>query len=1728
MSIQKTAPPAPFTNDDVETSDLDFDKRMDVVQSTDAGYTVWFNVEEGKYSRKVQTGGASYQGDVIIRFSHTGVHLEDLNGDRMNDVARIRPTHVIYCASMGHGHFDTAVEIPIPDAVLTDGTNGQVERAELKDVNGDGLADLVVERAQANELWYWLNLGTDAFSGKHVITDMPTVFGHHMVTRWADINGNGTTDLIYADSTATSRLVALDIGELAGGSAHPNLLIGVDNGLGVRTGISYRSNTEYYIQAREAGQPWSVTIPFPVSVIAQVKTTTGLDVDMVPGVDEYVKTYSYRDGFYEDREKAFRGFAEVTVTELGDATAPTRVSTHSFFTGGPDGVDNDDDGQIDEVSDKWHREEDALKGKIQIVAVRAEGGFLFSEEKNDWLVRNLAVSTDNIEVRFAYNQERQKLIYEGTATPETLRTTFVYDDFGNVTEARNYGALSITGDEAFSFAAYINDTNLWILGLPQRQYITNESLQTFSETLSYYDGADYTGLLLGQVAKGNLMRQQSWVEGSTYVNLIRNAHDVYGNITGILDPNGNQRTITYESTFHAYPVQEDIEVGGGKPDLSVIAAYNLGLGVVTSSTGFNGHQTSYGHDTFGRLTSIVGPGDSAAFPTLSFSYTMADPENGLVYDYDAEGLLTLSASPSVPSSVQMRSREISGQAGTFDTIQYVDGMGRKLASVEEGETDFIVKEAVLFNAMGTVHSTFLPYSATSSDHAPPLPGGPAAEARYDAAGREILRINPPDAENIVTSASTAYLPLLNTVTDENSNSQTFFYDGLERLIAVHEQNQGQTYITQYAYDPLGHLLHITDAQNNVKTVEYDGLSRKIALNDPDRGRMQYTYDDAGNIIQTIDNRGQTIIYMYDGANRLLTADYQDAAFISPDVAYHYDWPSSEYPGAENTKGKLSWVEDLSGGAFFSYDARGNTIWSVKRITDAGLSEDFLFLTAYDAMDRVVSNTYPDGDRVEYTYNHRSLLKAIPGLVNSLDYFPSGQLESITYANGLTTTYAYDPRTRMTGLVTDYTIPTGSPIQDLSYTFDGVSNIMAITDNRTVPPGSPENATQAFQYDHISRLTRAQGPGYGAIDFDYDKIGNMIFKGSPDLPDPQYIDDPLINLGVMASGGAAGTSGRGLRLPGEPPGPHAVTSTESGLAFDYDDNGNMTDHEGDVYEWDFKDRLVRTTTADTTADYVYDFSGQRVIKKSQTDGEQKVVYYPSKGFEIRDGKPIKYVFDGSRRIARIEGRLTTGGQTAWQVLNFRTDWNFFSLEVEPDDPAIDAALASLAGNYSDVWTFDAASQQYVGYVPAQGISDLAEIHAQQGYIIHITTPTAVLISGTRATNDINLEAGWNLIACPADSPMAVIDALSSIGGKYTAVWTYDTQSDYWRNFVYRQPDFVNNLNSMQPGKAYWIYMTEPAQLAFHEHPTNIYYYHPDHLGSSSVVTDDAGSVVERTEFYPFGRLRHEQRDSFHSAYKFTGKERDKESGLFYYGARYYEPVVGKFVGADPAGSDLDHLQENILPYPQRLNVYAYVANNPFKYIDPDGLKLVVPKELKKEYAAARKYLISKSPHAAKLLKRIEESKQKVVLSRGKFESFYDPDEKTIEWDPNWGQRTKSGKVQSPSLVLAHEISHALREMKDPHGYSRDIKERVKGTDPPEEKRVILGDETIIARQLGEPTRREWEARPAHVRGPTSRISKQEFESLKGSLRGALQLYKQGEISMKEYEQITHRIREEILD
>ena len=113
----------------------------------------------------------------------------------------------------------------------------------------------------------------------------------------------------------------------------------------------------------------------------------------------------------------------------------------------------------------------------------------------------------------------------------------------------------------------------------------------------------------------------------------------------------------------------------------------------------------------------------------------------------------------------------------------------------------------------------------------------------------------------------------------------------------------------------------------------------------------------------------------------------------------------------------------------------------------------------------------------------------------------------------------------------------------------------------------------------------------------------------------------------------------------------------------------------------------------------------------------------------------------------------------------------------------------------------------------------------------------------------------------------------------------------------------------------------------------YYFHQDHLGGSSVVTNEEGEIVAEYEYYPYGEEYSTVESDFGTDYKFTGQEEDEETGLYYYGARYYNPEVGRFMGQDPAV--YDERVFDMLRNPQMFNSYSYVLNNPIKYTDPSG-------------------------------------------------------------------------------------------------------------------------------------------------------------------------------------------------
>ena len=140
-------------------------------------------------------------------------------------------------------------------------------------------------------------------------------------------------------------------------------------------------------------------------------------------------------------------------------------------------------------------------------------------------------------------------------------------------------------------------------------------------------------------------------------------------------------------------------------------------------------------------------------------------------------------------------------------------------------------------------------------------------------------------------------------------------------------------------------------------------------------------------------------------------------------------------------------------------------------------------------------------------------------------------------------------------------------------------------------------------------------------------------------------------------------------------------------------------------------------------------------------------------------------------------------------------------------------------------------------------------------------------------------------------------------------------------LYLDENLVRVINATGSYDTYYYYDNAGTLLA-REDDSGTFYYHPDHLGSTSLVTDEEGEVVEETSYLPFGSVL----EGGNERYGYTGKEKD-DTGLMYYGARYYNPTMRRFTQPDSIIPDLYN--------PQSLNRYSYVLNNPYKYVDPSG-------------------------------------------------------------------------------------------------------------------------------------------------------------------------------------------------
>ncbi len=149
----------------------------------------------------------------------------------------------------------------------------------------------------------------------------------------------------------------------------------------------------------------------------------------------------------------------------------------------------------------------------------------------------------------------------------------------------------------------------------------------------------------------------------------------------------------------------------------------------------------------------------------------------------------------------------------------------------------------------------------------------------------------------------------------------------------------------------------------------------------------------------------------------------------------------------------------------------------------------------------------------------------------------------------------------------------------------------------------------------------------------------------------------------------------------------------------------------------------------------------------------------------------------------------------------------------------------------------------------------------------------------------------------------------------------------------------------------------------------YFFHSDHLGSTSYITDKDGNITQYDAYLPYGELLVDEHSSSEEMpYKFNGKEFDEETGLYYYGARYMNPVASVWYGVDPLAEKY--------PY---MGAYVYCAGNPIKLVDPDGKEnIVVVGSQNNNNAGSKLMFVNQGVRALKELSQSDPSESRTML------------------------------------------------------------------------------------------------------------------------------------------------------
>jgi RHS repeat-associated protein len=723
-------------------------------------------------------------------------------------------------------------------------------------------------------------------------------------------------------------------------------------------------------------------------------------------------------------------------------------------------------------------------------------------------------------------------------------------------------------------------------------------------------------------------------------------------------------------------------------------------------------------------------------------------------------------------------------------------------------------------------------------------------------------------------------------------------------------------VNQYQYDALGNVLSSTDALGRITSYTYDSSNDVTSVTQPavsgGTPTTSYTYNSFGEVLTMTDPLGDVTTNTYDANGNLTSvtspAPGGGASASVTQFAYNSLGELTKITDplghittlSYNSVGLIASITDAQNNVTtYGYDIRGNRT----SVTDAMQN---LTSFAYDTGNRLLSITYPGGATSSFTHDYR------------------GRRITATDQNGKTTNYGYDDADRLTSI-------TDAAQNTTTYSYDTENNLFSITD--------ANSHTTSFAYDAFGRVTQTTFPSGYVETYGYDAVNNLTSKTDRKSQTIQYVYDALNRL-TQKTHPDSTTVEYVYDLAGKI---QQVTDPTGTYGFAYDNMGRQI---GTTTQYSFLPNQTLTNS------YTYDAASNRT------------------GYTAPDSSTNTYTYDTLNRLSNLANSWAGSFGFSYDTLSRRTqltrpngvttNYNYDNLShllsvlhqlsgstIDGASYAVDSAgnrtaktdqLAGLTSNYgydavyrlSQTTQGGATTESYnydlVGNrVSSLGVSSYSSNSSNEltstssaSYTYDYDGNTTSKTDAMGTTNySWNYENRLTQVTLPGTSGTVTFQ-YDPFGRRIEKISPITTSI-----FAYDGNNLVQTVNATGGLVAHYAQTRNIDEPLARQQGSSTDYYEADGLGSVTSLSTTAGVLANTYTYDAFGNVT-SSTGSVTNFLEYTGREFDKETGLYYYRARYYDPSAGRFFSEDP------------IRFIGGLNFYRYAGDEPTDLSDPFGL------------------------------------------------------------------------------------------------------------------------------------------------------------------------------------------------